>query len=150
MLGLMGALFQAEDSFAQRKKKKDEATPAPAAPAPGRPGAPGAPGAPANGPKPYKEVITAKAKTKVGLFKVHQVEDKYFYEIADSLLGRDMLMVVRIAKTADGIGYGGEETTNMMVRWEKNLEDILLKVVSLDNYAADSLPISIAVQASNL
>jgi hypothetical protein len=78
VLGLMGALLQAEDSFAQRKKKKDEATPAPAAPAPGRFGAPGALGAPANGPKPYKEVITAKAKTKAGLFKVHQVEDKYF------------------------------------------------------------------------
>ena len=150
VLGLMGAMLQAEDSFAQKKKKKDADTPAPAAPPPTRPGGPGAPGAPANGPKPYKEVITAKAKTKVGLFKVHQVEDKYFYEIADSLLGRDMLMVVRIAKTADGIGYGGENTTNMMVRWEKNQDDILLKVVSLNNYAADSLPIAKAVQASNL
>ena len=150
VLGLMGAMLQAEDSFAQRKKKKDAETPAPAAPAPARPAGPGAPGAPANGPKPYKEVITAKAKTKAGLFKVHQVEDKYFYEIPDSLLGRDMLMVVRIAKTAEGIGYGGENTTNMMVRWEKNQDDILLKVVSLNNYAADSLPISKAVEASNL
>ncbi len=150
VLGLMGAMLQAEDSFAQKKKKKGAETPAPAAPAPTRPGGPGAPGAPANGPKPYKEVITAKAKTKAGLFKVHQVEDKYFYEIADSLLGRDMLMVVRIAKTAEGIGYGGENTTNMMVRWEKNQDDILLKVVSLNNYAADSLPISKAVEASNL
>ena len=142
VLGLMGAMLQAEDSFAQKKKKKGADTPAPAAPA-ARP----APAGPANGPKPYKEVITAKAKTKVGLFKVHQVEDKYFYEIADSLLGRDMLMVVRIAKTADGIGYGGENTTNMMVRWEKNQDDILLKVVSLNNYAADSLPIAKAVEA---
>ena len=144
MLGLMGAMLQAEDSFAQKKKKKGAASPAPAAQAPARPAAP------ANGPKPYKEVITAKAKTKAGLFKVHQVEEKYFYEIPDSLIGRDMLMVVRIAKTADGIGYGGENTSNMMVRWEKNKDDILLKVVSLNNYAADSLPIAKAVAASNL
>jgi hypothetical protein len=144
VFGVMGALLYAEDSFAQKKKKKGQETPA-AAPAAPRPAA-----APANGPKPYKEVITAKAKTKDGLFKVHQIEDKYFYEIPDSLLGRDMLMVVRIAKTADGLGYGGENTNNLMVRWEKNNDDILLKVVSVNNYAADSLPISMAVKASNL
>ncbi|WP_370539282.1 zinc-dependent metalloprotease [Algoriphagus sp. AK58] len=143
----MGAMLQAEDSFAQKKKKKGAETPVAAAPAPAsRPQNNG----PANGPKPYKDVITAKAKSKAGLFKVHQIEDKYFYEIPDSLLGRDMLMVVRIAKTADGIGYGGENTTNLMVRWEKNQDDILLKVVSVNNYAADSLPISLAVKASNL
>lgn len=143
VLGVIGSLLSAEDSFAQKKKKKGQETPA-AAPATPRPAAP------ANGPKPYKEVITAKAKTKEGLFKVHQIEDKYFYEIPDSLLGRDMLMVVRIAKTADGLGYGGENTNNLMVRWEKNNDDILLKVVSVNNYAADSLPISMAVKASNL
>lgn len=144
VLGVMGTLLSAGDSFAQKKKKKGKEAPVAAAPA--RPQN----GAPANGPKPYKDVITAKAKTKEGLFKVHQLEDKYFYEIPDSLFGRDMLMVVRIAKTADGIGYGGENTNNLMVRWEKNNDDILLKVVSVNNYAADSLPISMAVKNSNL
>lgn len=144
VLGVMGSLLAAEDSFAQKKKKKNQETPVAA------PAAPRTPNGPANGPKPYKEVITAKAKSKVGLFKVHQIEDKYYYEIPDSLLGRDMLMVVRIAKTADGIGYGGENTNNMMVRWEKNNDDILLKVVSVNNYAADSLPIAMAVKNSNL
>lgn len=37
-----------------------------------------------------------------------------------------------------------------MVRWEKNNDDILLKVVSVNNYAADSLPIAMAVKNSNL
>ncbi|WP_035467740.1 zinc-dependent metalloprotease [Algoriphagus mannitolivorans] len=146
VLGVMGAVLYSEDSFAQKKKKKDQ-TPPPAA-------APAAAARPANGntngPKPYKEVITAKAKTTSGLFKVHQIEEKYFYEIPDSLFGRDMLMVVRIAKTANGLGYGGENTNNLMVRWEKNNDDVLLKVVSVNNFAADSLPISLAVKASNL
>jgi hypothetical protein len=144
VLGVMGTVLSAQDSFAQKKKKKNQEQAIPAAPA--RPQSNG----PANGPKPYKEVITAKAKTKEGLFKVHQIEDKYYYEIPDSLFGRDMLMVVRIAKTADGIGYGGENTNNLMVRWDKNGDDVLLKVVSVNNYAADSLPISLAVKASNL
>ncbi len=145
ILSVLGVLIYPRDSFAQKKKKKD----APAATTVTPPARPQN-GPPATGPKPYKEVITAKAKSKDGLFKVHQVENKFFYEIPEFLLGRDMLMVTTIAKTADGIGYGGERTNTLMLRWEKNNDDILLKVVSVNNYAADSLPIATAVKNSNL
>ncbi|SDD69770.1 protein of unknown function [Algoriphagus faecimaris] len=145
MVGIFSVMFYSEESFAQRKKKKD-AKNTPAATAPAKPQN----GANAKGPKPYKEVITNKAKSKDGLFKVHQIEEKYFYEIPDSLFGRDMLMVTTIAKTADGIGYGGERTNTLMLRWEKNGDNVLLRVVSVDNYAADSLPIAMAVKNSNL
>src|SRR5688572_21891059 len=79
---------------------------------PPRPGGMGAPGS--SGPKPYNEVITAKAKTDAGLFKVHKVEDRFFFEIADSLLGRDILVVNRIGKAAAGsrsfmMGYAGDQ-----------------------------------------
>ena len=57
--------------------------------------------------KPYTEVITKDAKSDSGLFTVHQVDEDYFYEIPDELFGREMLMVSRISKTADGIGFGG-------------------------------------------
>src|SRR3982751_4762618 len=40
---------------------------------------------PRTGPKPYKDVITDKAITDEGLFKVHKVDDKYYFEIPDSL-----------------------------------------------------------------
>ena len=43
------------------------------------------------GPKPYKDVITDKAITRKGLFTVHKLDDKWFLEIPDSLLGRDVL-----------------------------------------------------------
>lgn len=144
VVGVMGVMLYSTDSFAQKKKKKDakKETTAPATPA--------KPKGNESDPKPYKEVITAKAKTKDGLFKVHQIEDKYYYEIPDSLLGRDMLMVTTIAKTADGLGYGGERTNTLMLRWEKNNNDIHLKVISVNNFAADSLPIALAVKNSNL
>ncbi|SFU10682.1 protein of unknown function [Algoriphagus locisalis] len=144
VVGVMGVMFYSTDTFAQRKKKKDakKETAAPTTPA--------KPKGNDSDPKPYKDVITAKAKSKDGLFKVHQIEDKYYYEIPDSLLGRDMLMVTTIAKTADGIGYGGERTNTLMLRWEKYNNDIHLKVVSVNNYAADSLPIALAVKNSNL
>jgi hypothetical protein len=86
----------------------------------------------------------------VGLFTVHKVEDKYFYEIPEEMLGKEMLMVTTIAKTANGVGYGGERTNTQMLRWDKKDKNILLKVVSYANTAADSLPIYEAVKNSNL
>src|SRR5687767_9359944 len=50
------------------------------------------------GPKPYKDVITEKAITKRGLFHVHRIDDKWFFEIGDSALNRDILIVNRISK----------------------------------------------------
>ena len=47
------------------------------------------------GPKPYKEVITVKAISKKGLMTVHKIEEKYFFEIADSLIGREIMTVTR-------------------------------------------------------
>ena len=59
---------------------------------------------PANIPKPYKDVITDKAITRTGFFKVHKVEDKYFFEIPDNMLGREILVVNRLSKTQPNPG----------------------------------------------
>jgi hypothetical protein len=143
----LGLVIFGEDAFAQKKRKKD-AKNQPEAAAPASPSS--RPPVSRNGIKPYAEVITAKAKSKEGLFTVHEMEGKYYYEIPDTLLGRDMLVVTTIAKTADGIGYGGERTNTLLVRWDKNGDNVLLKVVSYTNTAADSLPIFTAVKSSNL
>ncbi|MGX1931079.1 zinc-dependent metalloprotease [Flagellimonas sp. 2504JD4-2] len=99
--------------------------------------------------KPYEKVITKDAKTDEGLFQVHQVDDKYFYEIPDSLFNREMLMVSRISKTATGIGFGGGKINTQVLRWEKKPKKVLLRVVSYGNVAADSLPVHEAVVNSN-
>ncbi len=107
------------------------------------------PGKDKNAIKPYSEVITKKAKSDEGLFTVHNIEDKYFYEIPDSLFNREMLMVTRIAKTATGIGFGGGKQNTQVLRWQKKNKKVLLRVVSHQIYAADSLPIHEAVVNSN-
>lgn len=99
--------------------------------------------------KPYEKVITKEAKTDEGLFQVHQVDDKHFYEIPDSLFNREMLMVSRISKTATGIGFGGGKINTQVLRWEKKPKKVLLRVVSYGNVAADSLPVHEAVVNSN-
>ncbi len=100
-------------------------------------------------PKPYKEVITKEAVTDKGLFDVHKVKQDIYYEIPDSLLGREMLMVSRIAKTATGIGFGGGKINTQVLRWEKKENKILLRVVSHDIVADEDLPIKEAVVNSN-
>jgi hypothetical protein len=91
------------------------------------------------GPQPYAEVITAKASTMKGLFWVHKLEDKYYFEIPDSLLGRDIITVTRIAKTATGAGYGGEELNRQVIRFEKAPGDkILIRAVGFYNISPDS------------
>jgi hypothetical protein len=51
-------------------------------------------------PKPYKEVITDKAKTTKGMLTVHKVDEKYFFEIPPKILGRDILVLNRISKSS--------------------------------------------------
>src|SRR5262245_15892459 len=54
--------------------------------------------------KPYDKVIISKALSRKGLFTVHSIEDNYYLEIPDSLLGREILMVSRLAKSpVDGL-----------------------------------------------
>ncbi|MEP1487023.1 MAG: zinc-dependent metalloprotease [Algibacter sp.] len=99
--------------------------------------------------KPYDKVITKDAKSDKGLFTVHKIENKYFYEIPDTLFNREMLMVTRISKTASGIGFGGEKQNTQVLRWQKKDKKILLRVVSHNIVAADSLPVHEAVVNSN-
>ena len=100
-------------------------------------------------PQPYSKVITKEAKSDAGLFTVHTLDDKFFYEIPDSLFDREMLMVTRISKTAAGLGFGGGKQNEQVLRWEKKGKKVILRVVSYNVTAADSLPVNEAVKNSN-
>src|SRR5712692_6678278 len=58
-------------------------------------------------PLPYDRVITKEAKSSKGLFTVHQIKERYFYEIPKKELGKELLWNSQIAKTTLGAGYGG-------------------------------------------
>ena len=93
--------------------------------------------------KTYSDIITDKAVTDQGLFDVHKVDEKYYYEINDSLLDRDMLMVTRIAKMAKEIRLGAHKLSEQVLSWQKFDNNLLLKELSFSNYASDSLPIDL-------
>ncbi|MDB5132160.1 MAG: hypothetical protein JWR02_1909 [Mucilaginibacter sp.] len=120
-----------------------------------RPGLPGT-GAQRAQPRPYKSVITDKAFTRTGLFKVHRVDDHYFFEIPDSLLGREILVVARIAKAGAEVrsadGYAGDQIGSTVIRFEKGPANrIFLRKISYNTYSPDSTKAMYqAVQRSNI
>jgi hypothetical protein len=157
LLALTGCATKAAGPApAQAPAPTTTAAPTPGGQAPGTPGQapaggarPGGPGAPQTGPRPYREVITDKARSDSGLFTVHQVADKWYYEVPVRLYDKEMLLVTRRTKTPQNIGFGGEEENEGVVRWQRQGERILLRYVAYDNVAADSLPIAMAVRVSN-
>ena len=110
---LLGADYDAQAQRKKKNKKNKGQTETPAK-TPARRPAPKK-----GGMQPYDKVITKGAKSDEGLFTVHKIDGKYFFEIPDSLLNREMLMVTRIAKTASGIGFGGGKTNTQVLTWEK-------------------------------
>ena len=100
-------------------------------------------------PKPYDRVITNDAKSDQGIFTVHSVKDKIYYDIPKTELNKEFLWVSQIAKTTLGAGYGGQAAGNRVVKWERKGNRILLRNVSYDVVADPNLPVSRAVQAAN-
>jgi hypothetical protein len=100
-------------------------------------------------PQPYDRVITKDAKTTKGLFTVHQIKERYYYEIPKSELGKDFLWNSQIAKTAVGVGYGGGQLTDRVVRWELKGNRVLLEEANFSVVADPREPIAMAVKAAN-
>ncbi|WP_410220088.1 zinc-dependent metalloprotease [Pedobacter sp.] len=108
-----------------------------------RAGMPGAAASAKPQPKPYDQVITNKALTRKGMITSHKIEDKYFFEIADTTLNRDILVVSRISKSGAEVraaqGYAGDQIGGAVIRFEKGPNNkIFMRKVSFRAYSADS------------
>ena len=108
--------------------------------------------APKQGPKAFKDVITDKAITKKGLFTVHKVEEKWYFEIPDSILNREIMAITRFSKVAGGGGvYGGELANEQTIAFEKGPNNnIFLRVITTISAADSTNAIFKAVTNSNL
>ena len=104
------------------------------------------------GPKAFSEVITKKAISQKGVFTVHFQDDKYFFEIPDNLLGRELIAVTRFTKVAAGASkYGGEVANEQTLQFEKGPgQRIFMRVVTLISRADSTQTIAKAVKNSNL
>ncbi len=104
------------------------------------------------GSKPYVEVITEEAESDEGLFTVHRVDETYFFEIPESLYDVDMLLITRIGRVPAGLGgtiVSGAKVSEQVLRWERRGDRILLRKVSFNQVAEDTLPIFESVVRNN-
>ncbi|HEX8209124.1 MAG TPA: zinc-dependent metalloprotease [Longimicrobium sp.] len=109
-------------------------------------------------PRAYSSVITSEARTRRGMFAVHQVGDKLFFEIPRRELNKDMLLVGRYARAAPinpnnpagGFGdFGGDQFAELTLRWERNRNRVILRSPTFNITADTALPVARAVETSN-
>ncbi len=136
------ALFPSKQ-FAQSKKKKDQKEVPALLPEK----------KPESSIKEYSKIITKDAVSDEGLFTVHKVDKKYYFEIPNKYLNKDMLLVSRLAKLPSNLGGGyvnaGSETNEQLIVWQRFQDKIVIKSKSYNSVANDTLPISISVKANN-
>jgi hypothetical protein len=77
-------------------------------------------------PKKYDDVITKDAKTRVGVFDVHRVDEKLYFEIPEKAFGRLMLWRTEVAKGPPGVSWGGMEVGSSVVRWDRRGNKVYL------------------------
>lgn len=94
--------------------------------------------------KPYSEIITKGTKTQTGFITIHQKDTKYFFEVPNAILHRDILIVNRVSKAASEMrngssGYAGDEIGEAVYRFEKGPNNkLFLRRISFGEISKDS------------
>ena len=97
------------------------------------------------GPESIERFIKKDARVMKGLTTVYNQDDKWYISISDSIIGRDLELVSRISKSAEGgrkgsEGYAGDIISHEMVRFSKGSGNkIFLHHVMLEERAAGSM-----------
>lgn len=107
-------------------------------------------------PKKFDAFIKKDSKSKAGLLNLYEQEEKYFFEIPDSLLGRDILVVNRITKSGADLrigmtGYAGDQINKNVIRFEKGPNHkIFMRNISFSERSDSTQAMYRAVTNSNL
>ena len=88
------------------------------------------------GDKSFTEIVASDAKSQYGMLGVHEMGGKIYLEIPDSLLGRDILTINRLAKGWAGdkpfdpflnfIGYSGDLANESLFRFDRESGDAIV------------------------
>jgi hypothetical protein len=108
-----------------------------------------APPAKPGDPKPYDDVIPKTAKSLPGVFTVHRVDDKVYYEIPKDGFDKLMLWQAEVVKGPSGVTYGGYSLGSRYLRWDRRGNKVYLWQVSFEK-RGDGKAIQIAVDSANM
>lgn len=106
----------------------------------------------AEGPKPFDDVVPESAASDSGLFVLHRTDDALWFEVPDSLLGREILVISRIARVPTGVSgfiVAGHKVREQVWRWERVGDRVLLRRQSYEQVAPDTTAIATSVVNNN-
>ena len=98
----------------------------------------------ASEPKPFDKVITAEAKTQQGLFAVHSVKNKLYFEIPKALLEQPLLMVATATAVPAGQQHAGLMLNEDVLRFTLHQNRVMLQLVT---HAAVTAPGNVLADA---
>lgn len=102
------------------------------------------------GPAAMEKFIKADAKVMKGLTSVYKQDNKFYICVNDSLFGRDIRVVSRVSRSAEGIrgsfsGYAGDIINSAMLHFEKGENNkIYLKSRMYRERSSEVMPENVA------
>ena len=100
----------------------------------------------------YLKLLKKGGTTLQGLFTVRHIEDNYYFEVPDSMLGRLLLCVTRFTAVPQGFGkLAGEEITHCTVYFEqRDKKTLLMRQYVLSYLASEKDNISRTLEKSTI
>ena len=100
----------------------------------------------------YQKIIKKGGAVTDGLFRVRHIEDKYYFEVPDSMLGRYILCVTRFTAVPQNFGqFAGEEITHSTIYFEKrDTSQIMIRQYVLSHLADNGDNISRTLEQSTV
>ena len=102
-------------------------------------------------PAPYEELIKKGGSYQEGMFGIRKIDDKWYFDIPNNLLGRYFLMVTRFTSVPQRFGaFGGEEVNHNTVYFERRNDQILVRSYVETQIADPKDAISISLKTSTV
>ncbi|QVL31596.1 zinc-dependent metalloprotease [Telmatocola sphagniphila] len=98
--------------------------------------------------KKYDDVITKEYVTQAGVFAVHRLEDKVFFEIPQDKLGRLFLWQAEVAKGPGGQSWGGTSLGSAVLKFERRGHKIYVWRVGFSKRASGGAVLA-SIEASS-
>ncbi len=102
--------------------------------------------------KKFSDIVKDDAVSDEGVINVHKVDDKYYYEIPNDILDREMLLVTRVSGSTENFSFGGagqKARSQQVIRWQRKENSIKLRHVSFSSVANEEDPIYKSVVNNN-
>lgn len=101
---------------------------------------------------PYDQLIKKPGSVREGIFTVRHIEDKWYFEIPDSIIGRYLLAVTRFTGVPQNFGkFSGEAVNQQTIYFEqRDAKNLVLRAYVLSQEADPDSRISKTLKASTV